>query len=140
MLTFVLTTDCAPRMEDAYELLSLGMREIGAPNYVFVIDLSGDAVFALRGAGIAVQVSESVREIPAIRGNCALIMSGDDRRDELLRDWFLRIIPQNYAVLEGRCVKVAIDTGFGKLIIIHERFNERALLSSCLELRGLSGA
>lgn len=125
MLTLVLTTAEAPSMEDAYDVLKRAILEVGTPDYVYVIDLVGDAVFSLQQGGIARQVTESAQEIPHIFGNCALVMSGVDSQDDLLRDWFEKIEPeqgQHVRLLEVMAGVAAVRTTSGDSggVVIHD--------------------
>lgn len=125
MLTLVLTTDQAPSMEDAYDVLNRAITELGTPDYVYVIDSVGDAVFALQQGGIAQQITESTREIPNINGDCALVMSGVDSSDNLLREWFQTIEPQHgqrirlLEVMVGVAAARTTLNGTSGVVIIH---------------------
>lgn len=127
MLTMVLTTAEAPSMEDAYDVLNRAIPEVGTPDYVYVIDPVGDAVFALQQGGVARQVTEGAHEIPRIFGNAALILSGGDSQDDLLREWFEKIEPeqgQRVRLLEVMAGIAAVRTtkgGSGGIVIHDEK-------------------
>lgn len=127
MLTLVLITDQAPSMEDAYNVLNRAIPKLGTPDYVYVIDRIGDAVFALQQGGIARQITESAQEIPNINGDCALVMSGVDSPDDLLREWFEKIEPQQgqrvrlLEVMAGGAAVRTTNAGSGGVVIHDEK-------------------
>ena len=123
MLTFIVPTDNAPKMNDAYNLLHWAVRKIGNPNKVFIINSDSDKVLLFVSSDVVCNSIFNSQEIIRLDGEVVFIRSFNFN---LIGDLKINSIFKNFRPKVGnRSRLIGRSVIGGNVIVYDEKYSVR---------------